>query len=85
MTNDRRNGTVADIIAFYFAHAEREYDKRELQQFRQALRPLLALFHRLLVVQFTAARTSTTHRERERTGATRCDCAHKELRSEFPY
>jgi integrase len=55
-TNDHCNWTVADIIALYLEHAEREYDKRELQQFRQAFRPLLALFHSLPVVQFTAAR-----------------------------
>ena len=39
-TIDHCNWTVADISGLDLEHAKRKYDKRELQQFRQALRAL---------------------------------------------
>ena len=55
-SRDPSDLTVADVVALYLEHAEREYDQRELNQCLQAFRPLLALFRTLPAVQFTAAR-----------------------------
>ena len=48
--------TVADIVARYLEHAEREYGARELKQFAQAFRTMLALFRGLPAAKFTAGR-----------------------------
>ena len=81
--------TVADIVARYLEHAEREYGARELKQFAQAFRTMLALFRGLPGARrpleqptqrcLTATRPNTSEgteaNRRSRVGANRaCAC-----------